>query len=160
MNKAKFVTELTVVDPDTNAPVEIAIYKHENGGMFAIDSSYIKQELEENKEIIPDPFSCYEDVFSDESVKLIEEIEPENNNAEFFLASLSKIKDVIAYVYPDLVNRGLKPTLEERIGTKNGECPECGHQKWWLYPAELFDAYGGKQYIECMNPECGHKTHL
>ena len=160
MSTAKFVTEVTVVDPDTNLPVEIAVYKHENGGMFAVDSSFLDQELEKGKEIIPDPFSDYENVFGDERVELTEEFDTDINKTKFYLASLSKVNDVIAYVYPDLKNRGLEPTLEERIGTKYGECPKCGHQKWWLYPTELLDVYGGKQYIECMNPECGHKTHL
>lgn len=42
MNKAYFVTEITVIDPDTNAPVELAIYKDgQSGGMFGVDSSYI-----------------------------------------------------------------------------------------------------------------------
>ncbi len=42
MKKADFVTEVTVTDPDTNAPVEVAIYKDRNsGGMFGVDSSFI-----------------------------------------------------------------------------------------------------------------------
>lgn len=48
MKQAKFVKEITVIDPDTNSPVEISIYKHENGGMFGIDSSYIEQVLEDD----------------------------------------------------------------------------------------------------------------
>jgi len=57
--EAKFVTEITVTDPDSNAPVELAVFKHENGGMFAIDSSYVDQELEEDEFgdiYVPDPF--------------------------------------------------------------------------------------------------------
>ena len=49
---AKFVTEIRVKDPDSNAPVEISLFKHENGGMFAIDSSYIVQ-------VLPEEGSCY-----------------------------------------------------------------------------------------------------
>ena len=57
MDTAKFVTEIKVKDPDTNAPVEISLFKHENGGMFALDSSYIVQVLpEEGDCLIPDPF--------------------------------------------------------------------------------------------------------
>lgn len=42
MDKAQFVTEVQVVDPDTQAPVELAIYKlQSNGAMFGVDSSYI-----------------------------------------------------------------------------------------------------------------------
>jgi hypothetical protein len=56
--KAKFVTEIKVKDPDTNAPVEISLFKHENGGMFAVDSSYIVQVLpEEGDCVMPDPFA-------------------------------------------------------------------------------------------------------
>jgi hypothetical protein len=40
---AKFVKEITVEDPDTGAPIEMEVYKHENGGMFAIDSSFLDQ---------------------------------------------------------------------------------------------------------------------
>lgn len=57
MSKAKFVREVTVTDPDTNLPVEISIYKHEGGGMFGIDSSYLDQCLDDDEPQIPDPFS-------------------------------------------------------------------------------------------------------
>lgn len=57
MSKAKFVTEITVTDPDSQSPVGIAIYKHENGGMFAIDSSYLDQVCDDDEPIIPDPFA-------------------------------------------------------------------------------------------------------
>ena len=59
---AKFVNEIMVKDPDTNGKVELSVFKHENGGMFAIDSSYIVQCLDDNIEFgiggdpaIPDP---------------------------------------------------------------------------------------------------------
>ena len=62
IQNAKFVTEIKVKDPDSNAPVEISLFKHENGGMFAIDSSYIVQCLDDNLDFgiggdpaIPDP---------------------------------------------------------------------------------------------------------
>lgn len=48
MQKAKFVNEVTVIDPDTNLEVNISIFKHENGGMFGIDSSYYQQVPDEN----------------------------------------------------------------------------------------------------------------
>jgi len=41
---AKFVGEVTVIDPDSKLPVEIAIYKEEAGGMFGVDSSFIQSE--------------------------------------------------------------------------------------------------------------------
>ena len=57
MNIAQFVKEITVIDPDTKGEVEISVFKHENGGMFAIDSSYLVQEFEDDCDpIIPDPF--------------------------------------------------------------------------------------------------------
>lgn len=60
MKQAKFVKEITVIDPDSNHPVEISIYKHENGGMFGIDSSYIEQVLMDDSDLdnmlILDPF--------------------------------------------------------------------------------------------------------
>lgn len=42
MNKADYINELTVIDPDTKNPVEVALYKdRESGGIFGVDSSYI-----------------------------------------------------------------------------------------------------------------------
>lgn len=51
MNVAKFITEVTVTDPDSKAPVQVSIYKDmTSGGMFGLDSSYVEQEeLEEIK---------------------------------------------------------------------------------------------------------------
>lgn len=44
--KIKFIQEIQVIDPDSNAPVDVAIYKDvESGGMFGVDSSYISQEI-------------------------------------------------------------------------------------------------------------------
>jgi hypothetical protein len=52
--KAKYITEVTVTDPDSDSPVEVAIYKCERtGGMFGIDSSFISQE---DPEEVPSPF--------------------------------------------------------------------------------------------------------
>ena len=56
MNKAKFVAQISVVDPDTKGDIELMLYKHENGGMFAIDLSFLDQNLGD-KWTIPDPFS-------------------------------------------------------------------------------------------------------
>ena len=42
MNTAKFIQYVTVMDPDTKRPVDIAIYKDaELGGMFGVDVSYL-----------------------------------------------------------------------------------------------------------------------
>jgi hypothetical protein len=65
--RAKFVREITVIDPDTLGEVQLSVYKHEAGGMFAIDSSYVDQvdphgcpdEDDEIKAAIPDPFADF-----------------------------------------------------------------------------------------------------
>jgi len=62
MNKAKFVTDVTVIDPDTLGEVDVTIFKHQNGGMFGLDASFIDQELEEDNEITVDPFNVNESV--------------------------------------------------------------------------------------------------
>jgi hypothetical protein len=41
LEEAKFVTHLNVTDPDTQLPVNISVFKHLNGGMFAVDSSFL-----------------------------------------------------------------------------------------------------------------------
>ena len=64
MKKAYFVTELTVTDPDSKAPVELEVYKHEDGGMFAVDSSFLEQVARTDdfdRPIIPDPLCDVED---------------------------------------------------------------------------------------------------
>ena len=57
MNSAKYVSDITVIDPDTDGEVYVTIFKHEGGGMFGIDASFIEQVLDEDNEIIPDPFN-------------------------------------------------------------------------------------------------------
>ncbi len=42
--KAKFIKEITVIDPDTKGEVQISIYKLDNGGMIGVDSSFIETE--------------------------------------------------------------------------------------------------------------------
>jgi hypothetical protein len=67
--RAKFVKEIVAIDPDTKGEVHMAVYKHENGGMFAIDSSFVEQAdphgcPDENDEIttaIYDPFADFGD---------------------------------------------------------------------------------------------------
>jgi hypothetical protein len=54
---AQFVKEIIVDDPD-GGTIELSLFKHENGGMFALDSSYIVQVLPEEGDCwIPDPLS-------------------------------------------------------------------------------------------------------
>lgn len=77
MQKAKFVKEIVVTDPDSGGEVHLSVFKHENGGMFAIDSSFIEQCRPDEGDLIPDPFADLpDDVFKyndgDMAVMLIE----------------------------------------------------------------------------------------
>jgi hypothetical protein len=57
MKTAKFVKEIMVKDPDTSENIPLSIFKHENNGMFGIDSSYIEQCFDDYDDIkIQDPF--------------------------------------------------------------------------------------------------------
>jgi hypothetical protein len=49
--KAYQFAEVQITDPDTKMPVDIAIYKAENGGVFGVDSSFVYAD-----EPIYDPF--------------------------------------------------------------------------------------------------------
>lgn len=42
---AKYITEVQIVDPDSNMPVNVAIYKESSGAMIGVDSSYVEQEV-------------------------------------------------------------------------------------------------------------------
>ena len=56
MKSAKYITEITVTDPHTNAPVEVAIYKDmQSGGMFGVDASFILTD-----EPVYEPFDGHE----------------------------------------------------------------------------------------------------
>lgn len=60
MKKAYYVKEVTVTDPDSKGEVELTVYKHEGGGMFAVDASFLDQVVNTDdfdRPIIPDPFS-------------------------------------------------------------------------------------------------------
>lgn len=52
MNRAKMFAEITVIDPDTKGEVQVSMFKHNNGGIFGIDSSYIDQCLPEDGEVV------------------------------------------------------------------------------------------------------------
>ena len=75
-SKAKFVKDITVTDPDSGGKVELSIFKHERGGMFAIDSSFIEQVLCYEDDITPiihDPFETFSKgiYISNDGVKLL-----------------------------------------------------------------------------------------
>ena len=56
---ARFITEVTVTDPDSKGEVGMSVFKHDQGqGMFAIDSSFLDQCFEDDEDpIIDDPFN-------------------------------------------------------------------------------------------------------
>lgn len=68
--KAKFVKSIIVDDPD-GGNIEMVIYKHENGGMFGMDSSFLEQVAEE---IVTDEKDCY--IIPDPFGNQIESTEP------------------------------------------------------------------------------------
>lgn len=45
MIKSKFVKIISVIDPDSNLPVEIEIRKLETGAMVGIDGSFLEQDV-------------------------------------------------------------------------------------------------------------------
>lgn len=86
MRTAKFVREITVIDPDSKGEVELSVYKHENGGMFAIDSSFLDQVVrtdDYDRPIISDPFNDTEDEAIEE-VLLFDD----NNALDSFIESV------------------------------------------------------------------------
>jgi len=55
---ATFVKEVEVIDPDTNKPVKVAIYKHDQTNeMFGIDASFIDDNFEDETPTVADPFT-------------------------------------------------------------------------------------------------------
>lgn len=51
MNTAKFIMEITVDVPD-DGDTQLAIYQHEGGGIFAIESSFVDQMLGDDEDDI------------------------------------------------------------------------------------------------------------
>ena len=39
--RVKQITEITVIDPDSQLEVQVTIFKEEGGGMFGVDSSFL-----------------------------------------------------------------------------------------------------------------------
>jgi len=57
INKAVYLQEVIITDPESGGDVHVSIFKHENGGMFGVDSSYIDQTFDADEDaIIPDVF--------------------------------------------------------------------------------------------------------
>lgn len=78
----------------------------------------------------------------------------------FFQAVLQEVEgNVLDHVYPHLKGSPNQMTIAERMGNKEGTCPECGCNSWIILPKESSAvSQGGKPYIECM--ECGTSSHL
>ena len=58
MRSARLIQQIDIIDPDSKGEVNVCIFKHENGGLFGLDASYIEQVLDEDGDaVIPDPFS-------------------------------------------------------------------------------------------------------
>jgi len=59
INVATYIKDIVIQDPDTGGDVEVTVFKHQNGGIFAIDASYIDQVAEEcagGTPVVNDPF--------------------------------------------------------------------------------------------------------
>ena len=61
---ATYIKDIVIQDPDTGGDVDITIFKHQNGGIFALDASYLDQvapECSSGNPVVPDPFGDLED---------------------------------------------------------------------------------------------------
>lgn len=65
---ANYIKDIVIQDPDTGGDVEVTIFKHQNGGIFGIDASYIEQaafECAGGTPVIPDLFGALEEDLND-----------------------------------------------------------------------------------------------
>jgi len=85
MNKAYAFALITVTDPETHLSVEVQMYRHENGGIFGIDASFLTNggmyqladpEDEDSDAIIPDPFVDATDLEYDSFKVQLQEVPP------------------------------------------------------------------------------------
>ena len=53
---AKLVKEVEIKDPETMGMIWVSIYKHENGELFGVASSYLDSVFEDVPVMIPDIF--------------------------------------------------------------------------------------------------------
>ena len=63
--EAKYIKDIVIQDPDTGGDVEVTLFKHENGGIFAVDASWIDQVAEEDclgNPMMNDPFNDLDEV--------------------------------------------------------------------------------------------------
>ena len=57
MIQAKWISDIAIIDPDTKEVVEVSMFKHDSGGIFGIDASFIEQMCSDNNPTINDPFN-------------------------------------------------------------------------------------------------------
>lgn len=58
INSAKFVNNVIVIDPDNGNEVQLDVYKHQSGGMLAVDTSFIVDNYDDDEPVmIADPFN-------------------------------------------------------------------------------------------------------
>lgn len=103
--KAKFITEITLIDPDTKLEVQVTIYKEDGGGMFGVDSSFlantedpiyspfirgrvVKIEEEENPPVIEDNYTPRIKPGSPEFIALQQDAIREQNKVQERMNSL------------------------------------------------------------------------
>jgi len=56
--RAIYIKDIVIQDPDTGGNVEVTLFKHEGGGIFGLDASYIDQVAGEDNQgnpVINDP---------------------------------------------------------------------------------------------------------
>ena len=75
------------------------------------------------------------------------------NKPKFYQATLLHLSD-------KEVKEILKgSSMTDRMGSEEANCPECGHNEWWLLPKQgAAVRTGGKPYCECIF--CGYSTHM
>lgn len=67
--KAKLCGNAVVIDPDSQLPVEIDIYKLESGGMVGIDASFLENDVGP----VFSPFDANVELELDDSVEMMDE---------------------------------------------------------------------------------------
>jgi hypothetical protein len=119
-NTAKFIKEIVIQDPDTGGDVHVAIYKHQHGGIFGIDSSFIEQEREDTSDAIYDPFA---EMGKPEELYLEEDTTSYLDKVEALLRQGKKLMAIKAY--KDATGMGLRDSklvvegIQQKINIEN-----------------------------------------
>jgi hypothetical protein len=119
-NTAKFIKEIVIQDPDTGGDVHVAIYKHQHGGIFGIDSSFIEQEREDTSDAIYDPFA---EMGEPEELYLEEGATSYMDKVEALLRQGKKLMAIKAY--KDATGMGLRDSklvvegIQQKINIEN-----------------------------------------